>query len=342
MAKYRAAIIGCGGIARAHMTGYKLVPAVEVVAGADPFPEARTKFEAEFPSVKTYQDAETMLAAEKPDIVSICTWPGLHGALCVTAAEAGAKGIVCEKPFDLTLPAADAALEACRANGTKLIVGHQRRFYPHVNEAREALQAGAIGELVSVTSQCMGDLYTDATHSIDLIRYFVEDEPVDWVLGQVARYSDKHRFGHDVEDAALVHLQFHNGVRGLVMAGDLVEQGVYQHVHLQGTEGRIEVGGDREQWWRLMNAETGGWEQHDPAGDLREQIWDCFAGEIAELVEWIEGGPGHRLNGDSARNTLEIIIAAFESSRRRAKIALPLEGVDGNPLAEMIAAGAFN
>lgn len=341
MATYRAAIIGCGGIARAHMAGYERVPVIEVVAGADPFPEARAKFEAEFPSVKTYQDAETMLAAEQPDIVSICTWPGLHGAQCVQAAKAGAKGIVCEKPFDLTLPAADAALQACHESGTKLIVGHQRRFYPHVNEARDALRAGAIGELVSITSQCMGDLYTDATHSIDLIRYFLDDEPVDWVLGQVARYSNKHRFGHDVEDAALVHLEFKNGVRGLVMAGDLVKQGVYQHIHLQGTEGRIEVGGDREQWWRVLNGEAAGWQHHDPAGDLRDRIHACFADEIAELLEWIEGGPGHRLHGQSARDTLEIIIAAFESSRRRAKIALPLQGVDGNPLAEMIAAGAF-
>jgi len=341
MATYRAAIIGCGGIARAHMAGYNLVPEVEVVAGADPFAEARTKFETEFPGVKTYEDAEAMLAEEQPDIVSVCTWPGLHGQQVVLAAEAGAKGIVCEKPFDLTLPAADAALEACRANGTKLVVGHQRRFYPHVNEARDALKAGAIGDLVAINSQCMGDLYTDATHSIDLIRYFLDDEPVAWVLGQVARQSDKHRFGHDVEDTALVHLQFESGVRGLVMTGDLVEQGIYQHVYLQGTEGRIEVGGDREQWWRLMNANTNGWEHHDPAGDLREQMWGCFGGEIVELIDWIEGGPGHRLNGDSARDTLEIIIAAFESSRRRAKIALPLEDVNGNPLADMIAADAF-
>lgn len=342
MAKYRAAVIGCGGIARAHMVGYGLVPEIEVVAGADPFPEARAKWEEQFPGCKAYADAQEMLAAERPEIVSICTWPGLHGAQCVLAAEAGAKGIVCEKPFDLTLPAADAALEACRRNGTKLVVGHQRRFYPHVNEAREALRAGAIGQLVSITSQCMGDLYTDATHSIDLIRYFMDDEPVDWVLGQVARYGDKHRFGHDVEDASLLHLQFQSGVKGLVMAGDVVDRGIYQFVLLQGTEGRIEVGGDREQWWRMMNADAAGWQHHDPADDRREQINACFGGEIAELVEWIEGGSGHRLNGDSARDTLEIIIAAFESSRRRAKIALPLDRVDGNPLDAMIASGAFN
>ena len=40
-----------------------------------------------------------MLAAEKPDIVSICTWPFLHAPMTLAAAALPVKAIWCEKPM---------------------------------------------------------------------------------------------------------------------------------------------------------------------------------------------------------------------------------------------------
>ena len=37
--KFRVAIIGCGGIAQTHLTAYKEIPEVEIVAGVDINPE---------------------------------------------------------------------------------------------------------------------------------------------------------------------------------------------------------------------------------------------------------------------------------------------------------------
>lgn len=334
---YRAGIIGCGGIARAHLMGYQGVPRTQVVAAADISEEARTRFQEQVPDAAMYADYHQMLAEASLDIVSVCTWPALHGEMVVAAAESGVKGVVCEKPFDLTLPAADAAIEACRRSGTKLIVGHQRRFNWRYEQAKQALVDGAIGDLLAVTVQCRGDLFTDATHSLDMMRFMVNDCPAEWVLGQVARYSNKHRFGHDVEDAALGHVQFANGVRGRIEVGDASPQVAYQRVLLQGSDGYIEVGGDNDGDWRLLRGSGGGWEHHLIEGEPRA---NGFVREIEELVRWIEGeADDHLLKGESGRAALEIIIAVFESSRRRARVRLPLQGVDDNPLASMIAAG---
>ncbi len=334
---YRAGIIGCGGIARAHLMGYQGVANAEVVAAADISEEARTRFQEQVPEATLYADYREMLADANLDIVSVCTWPALHGEMVVAAAEAGVKGVVCEKPFDLTLPAADAAIAACRASGTKLIVGHQRRFNWRYEQAKAALKEDAIGDLLTVTIQCRGDLFTDATHSLDMMRHMVDDCPAQWVLAQIARYSPKHRFGHDVEDAALGHVQFANGVRGRIEVGDVPPNEAYQRVLLQGSDGYIEVGGDNDGDWRLLRGSGGGWEHHPIEGEPRAH---GFVREIEELIRWFEGEvDDHLLKGESGRATLEIIVAMFESSRRRAIVRLPLEGVDDNPLASMIAAG---
>jgi predicted dehydrogenase len=334
---YRAGIIGCGGIARAHLMGYQGVPATEVVAAADISEEARDRFKDQVPGITTYADYHDMLANAALDLVSICTWPALHGEMVVAAAEAGAKGIVCEKPFDLTLPAADAAIEACRRSGTKLVVGHQRRFNWRYEQAKKALDEGAIGDLLAITVQCRGDLFTDATHSLDMMRFMADDAPAEWVLGQVTRYSDKHRFGHDVEDAAVAHVQFANGVRGRIEVGDVPPSIAYQRVLLQGSDGYIEVGGDNDGDWRLLRGSGAGWEHHAIEDEPRA---NGFVREIEELIRWIEGkADDHLLKGESGRATLEIIIAVFESARRRARVELPLNGVTDNPLAGMIAAG---
>ncbi len=334
---YRAGIIGCGGIARAHLMGYQGVPATEVVAAADISEEARDRFKEQVPGATMYADYHDMLADASLDIVSVCTWPALHGEMVVAAAEAGVKGIVCEKPFDLTLPAADAAIEACRRSGTKLVIGHQRRFNWRYEQAKKALDEGAIGDLLAVTVQCRGDLFTDATHSLDMMRFMADDAPVEWVLGGVTRYSDKHRFGHDVEDAAVAHVQFANGVRGRIEVGDVPPNVAYQRVLLQGSDGYIEVGGDNDGDWRLLRGSGGGWEHHAIEDEPRAH---GFVREIEELIRWIQGAADdHLLKGESGRATLEIIIAVFESARRRARVELPLDGVKDNPLASMIAAG---
>src|SRR5207253_2818244 len=57
----------------AHMACYREIPAVEVVAGADPFAEQRDAFRLRWGIERLYADYREMLDREKPDIVSVCT-----------------------------------------------------------------------------------------------------------------------------------------------------------------------------------------------------------------------------------------------------------------------------
>src|SRR6266849_178877 len=126
--QYRAAIIGCGGISSRHARGFNELPRCELVAGADVRPENAAQRAAEFGIPRTYTDYRELLAQEKPDLVAICTWPGTHAKITIAAAEAGAKGILCEKPACLSLEEMDAMIGACDHTGCRLAIAHHHRF----------------------------------------------------------------------------------------------------------------------------------------------------------------------------------------------------------------------
>jgi UDP-N-acetyl-2-amino-2-deoxyglucuronate dehydrogenase len=74
MGKYRAGIIGCGGIGRKRANAYAQMANVDLVAGADP----SNRREAEYREIGIqhfYRDALEMLSKEELDLVSVCTNP---------------------------------------------------------------------------------------------------------------------------------------------------------------------------------------------------------------------------------------------------------------------------
>src|SRR5688572_4541911 len=93
-ARYRVAILGLGGISRAHLRGYgaqENAKRVELVAGADISAEARERFEQEGGGGRAYGDYRELLNRERPDVVSICTWPPMHPEMVEAACAAGVR-----------------------------------------------------------------------------------------------------------------------------------------------------------------------------------------------------------------------------------------------------------
>ena len=74
----------------------------------------------------------------------LCSPHRFHAEQIVAAAEAG-KHVFCEKPFTTTVAEADVALDAVRAAGVALGIGHERRFEPAVMELQERCRSGDLG-----------------------------------------------------------------------------------------------------------------------------------------------------------------------------------------------------
>jgi len=60
--------------------------------------------------------------------------------------------------------------------------------------------------------------------------------------------------------------------------------------------------------------------------------------QARELVQWVEGTCEHRGQAANGRAAVEIIMAIYESTRRREVVSLPLP-TRANPLEELIASG---
>ena len=357
--RLRAALIACGGISRAHAHGYLSNPEIELVACADISREALDGFGDQFsvPPENRYLDYNEMLDQEKPDIVSVCSHHHLHASMTIDAAAREPRAIFCEKPMALSLGEADDMMAACEKGGTLLIIGHQRRFAPQYVAAYTALRAGKIGELKVVEGHGHPgtSLTVDGTHTVDLMRWYAGDVPVEWVFGQIDFREHHLGWGAEVENAALGLFAFNTGVRGfLTLGGSTISRqderryepiwpditgGNYHHLILRGTEGIIEIDGDSPKeerpWVRLIkNGEVQellvAWDSNVP-----NHLRSAHAYLVRLLLESLETGALHPLDASSARATLEVLMAICESSRRRAVIQLPLN-IRENPLFEML------
>jgi predicted dehydrogenase len=331
-----AAIVGCGDIAHHHVTGYQLA-GVDVVGFVDPLPAARDQFVAEYGVGKGYQSLQEMFADVTPDLISVCAWHLLHAPLTVAAAVPGVQGIICEKPMAVGMADADRMVEACRANGTKLAISHQRRFTLGWEKGRELVAAGALGDVVMVVAKFGHGLLNCGTHAIDGVRFVLGDPATEWVMGAVERRTDKFERDTPIEDGCMGLVHFVDGTQ-LFLQCDLDMKGASFQFFLRGTEGMMEV---NETSCRTIGAGSGAWVNHD-LGVPAEQI-DVIGGkangrQTQELLEWIDGGLEHRCAATTARDTVEIMMALEESARRHQAVHMPLTE-KGYPLALMIDEG---
>ena len=133
-------------MSRDHARGY-LAAGCRLVALADVSRENAEAFQTDLGGDTIYADYHEMLAKEKPDVVSVCTWIGLHEDMVIACAEAGVRAVHCEKPIAPSWAASKRMVAACEKSGTQLSFNHQRRFDPPYVAARQMIKDGRIGEL---------------------------------------------------------------------------------------------------------------------------------------------------------------------------------------------------
>ncbi|MFW6189115.1 MAG: Gfo/Idh/MocA family protein [Planctomycetota bacterium] len=320
MAEYAASIIGCGGIARLHVRGYKSEQRCRIVGLCDLDEEAAREFRDEHGvDAPIYADYREMLEAEEPDFASICLWPHLHRPVALDCAEAGVRAVHCEKPIAPTWGESLELVEGCREAGVQLTFNHQRRFNHGLMQAKELLEAGRFGELERMDMFAPKHLLDCGTHSLDMGFMFNEESPAAWVAGQVDAREVSRFFDVPCEFMAVGAMKFENGVRGTIHVGDDKEMGT--GVRLIGSGGFIEVVWNGS-YRRAVCYEEPDWEPPE----VEEP--DPMPGVMANLVDCLESGEEPELSAEKALRAAEVIFALYESSRRRARIDLPLDARD--------------
>jgi phthalate 4,5-cis-dihydrodiol dehydrogenase len=123
---------------------------VRLVAGADPRPEARRRFEADY-GARAYATVEELCGDAGVEAVYVATPHQHHAAHAILAAAAG-KHILVEKPMALSLDECAAMSAAARKHDVHLIVGHSHSFDAPIALTRKIIQSGAYGRLRMITA----------------------------------------------------------------------------------------------------------------------------------------------------------------------------------------------
>lgn len=355
MSTLRTGIVGVGGmgIANYHARALAEEELVELVACCDINVEALHSFGEKHGIPHRYTSYDEMFQRENLDIIVICTNELWHAPITIQAASYRPRAIICEKPMAMNLAEADAMLEACEQNGVVLIIGHQRRYMPQYARAKELLQGGAIGSLEQIwaTGHAFTSLMVDGTHTVDLMRYYADDAPIEWVMGQADARTERIGWKHVLEDAAIALMKFETGVRGLLTVGgghtNSAKEALgtsarfeYHRIVLQGSTGVIDIRGDSPidgiPLVSLIKGDKSEAVDLFTGQDGKMQRWHQGLSPHADLIRCLNEGSTHPLSGQSARATLEVLMAVYESSRLRRMITLPMDNLE-NPLEQMLA-----
>ena len=217
-------------------------------------------------------DLDEALAREDVDIASVCAEQERRGRVAVRCAQAG-KHLYLDKPMTSSVEDADAVVAAVEEAG---VYSQMFSFihYPWVQEARKAVESGAVGEIVAMHCDVMfakgypagklpeeprkeeprpkrftfidskRELNTTGIYAISLIRW-VADAEVRKVFCVTSNYFFVEHRRNRVEDFGVLALTLDSGVVATVACGRIGwtshPAGGPNRLYIFGTEGSLMV-----------------------------------------------------------------------------------------------------
>lgn len=185
-------------------------------------------FAAKYGEVRAYDSVAGLLADTDVNAIYVATPPHLHAQQVVQAAEQG-KHLLCEKPMALNTAQAQTMIDACRANGVRLMICYYQRYNSRHQQIKQLLAAGAIGQVTAARINFSdyfpptpgfwhhtpaisggGPLMDLGIHCIDLISYLCGP------VTQVCALVDTLAAESPVEDTATLLLKLANGAHAVV------------------------------------------------------------------------------------------------------------------------------
>lgn len=284
-------------------------------------------------------DLADALKKHKPDAVIVANPTSLHLDVAIPAAEAGCH-ILLEKPVSDSLDRLDVLQKAAAQSGSKILVGFQFRYHPTLNKARELLQAGALGKVLTVhahwgeylpqwhpwedyrqsyaaRADLGGGVIVTLTHPLDYLRFLLGDVESLWSFnGHISSLE------LDVEDAAEIGLKFTNGAIGGVHL-NYVQRPPAHRLEIVGTKGTLRwENADGMLYFFKLPAAFGSYSDNPPPpvvktfappeGFERNQL---FLAQTRHFVETASGESEPRCTLADGVQALRLALAAQESQK---------------------------
>jgi len=184
---FNLALIGAGRMGRTHLRALADSSEVRISTVVEPFAAARESLD--LPGTSIHASLEQMLEAEAPDGVLVVAPSTQHQQLVQTLVARGLP-VLCEKPCGVTAAETRTAATAAEAAGVPLQVAYWRRYVPVLQELRDRILSGELGEIHHVLSsqwdeappsagfrQNSGGIFVDmGVHEFDQVRWLTGQE----------------------------------------------------------------------------------------------------------------------------------------------------------------------
>ena len=139
---------GSGWGANAHVPALKALPGYQLKAVCTSREDTATSSAAAFGADLAFHRFGDMAASAEVDLLVVCVRVPGHRALVMEGLQAG-KPVMCEWPLGATLAEAEEMAGLARTRSLKTVVGLQARSDPAILYARDLVQAGHVGEVLT-------------------------------------------------------------------------------------------------------------------------------------------------------------------------------------------------
>ena len=344
MAVIGVGIVGCGGNALNHAEVWSSMDEANIVGVCD-IDEQRAKERADLLGVKAFLSVEDLVKEPGLDVVDVVT-SASHRDPAVIGAEAG-KHVLVENPFAVTVAEADDMIAAAEKAGVNLMYAQTHRFYPHSLKAKELIDAGELGDLISLTYDSLrsthgaskdhnwprmrasggGYFMYEGTHFIDQFRWLMGSEFEKVYAVGMGRYVS----GGDGEDNGLAGFTFKSGAFGALRRGTSDPGAPKANWRLVGTKGTLDVVsfssvslGNNGEWRDIPYPYQGGQPIKTLTREREPGNYHGFLTEFKEFVDSIAEGRQPSCTGYDGRASTEGAMAIIKSHETGLPVQLPL------------------
>ncbi len=247
--RLRVGIVGCGYQGGILAKAVAKTKSFQVVACTDPDQEVANKVTAESGNAGIYASIEAMLDKGNLDVVFVATPHHLLCPMTLTAIRAG-KHVLIEKPIGLIEAEAVQIEKAAAKAAVCCEAGYSFRYLPAWLRVHELLNAGAIGEIVTIMGTFLlppmlagwtatpetggGPLLFLGSHLIDQILWYIGAEPVE-VYASVTRRADT-----KADETSAFQIRFSNGVIAQCVVSQ-ASASMHYGLNIYGRAGRISL-----------------------------------------------------------------------------------------------------
>ena len=341
--KIRFALLGCGRIAQNHFAAIEYHKDNAELVGVCDIDKIALDEAVKKTGAKSYDSLEEMLVSCESDVVILTTPSGLHPKQTIQIAESGIS-VVTEKPMATRWEDAKRMVRACDDNGVRLFVVKQNRYNKTLQLLKEAVEKNRFGRIYMVNLNVFwtrpqsyydqggwrgrweldgGAFMNQASHYVDLINYLIG--PLESVQAYMATLGRN----IEAEDTGVISMKWRNGALGSMNVTMLTyPKNIEGSITVLGEKGTVKIGGvavNEIEHWEFEDSEKSDEKIKEASYKTTSVYGFGHTYYYNNVIDVMRGDSLPNTDGREGLKSLEVIIAAYLSSRDGKRVAFPLD-----------------